>query len=175
MLKQPGRTTGHFKSTRLQTAYENRRRNSSSAHRQQDNASITKKPKKSYTSHTPNQKTTEIEQQKWNVEFTWIKAHAGHRGNELADKLAKDAAGNKNEDECYNRFPKSAVQLCIYRRVYSCMSPAVHLQLYVYSCMSTAMPYPLMACYRVNCTFIFTPFNVMYQSVFTAGFVELGT
>jgi len=45
------------------------------------------------------------------VEFSWIKAHAGHRGNELADQLVKEAASSKTIDECYNRIPKSAV-LC---------------------------------------------------------------
>jgi ribonuclease HI len=54
-------------------------------------------------------KVIEMEQQEWKVEFSWIKAHVGHRGNELADQLAKEVASNKNEDECYNRFPKSAV------------------------------------------------------------------
>jgi ribonuclease HI len=99
MLKQPGRTTGHFKNTRIHTTYENSRRNSSSSHRQHDNASITKNHK----NHTKlidqiRRKTIEIEQQKWNEEFTWIKAHAGLRGNELADKLAKNVASNKNDD-----------------------------------------------------------------------------
>jgi len=37
-------------------------------------------------------KVTEMEEQKWLVEFSWIKAHAGHHGNELADQLAKEAA-----------------------------------------------------------------------------------
>ena len=48
-----------------------------------------------------------MEQQDWKVEFSWIKAHAGHRGNELAEQQAKEAAKNKNINECYNRFPKS--------------------------------------------------------------------
>jgi hypothetical protein len=34
-------------------------------------------------------KVTEMEQQEWIVEFSWIKAHTGHHRNELADRLAK--------------------------------------------------------------------------------------
>jgi ribonuclease HI len=49
-----------------------------------------------------------MEQQEWKVAFRWINAHAA-RGNEPADQLAKEAASNKKEDECYNRFPKSEV------------------------------------------------------------------
>jgi len=44
----------------------------------------------------------------WNIEYTWIKAHAGHYGNELADKLAKEAT--RNSDICYNKFPKSEIE-----------------------------------------------------------------
>jgi len=52
-----------------------------------------------------------MEQPEWRVEFIWIKAHAGHRGNEMEDQLAKEAANNKNIEECYNKKPKSAA-LC---------------------------------------------------------------
>jgi len=52
-----------------------------------------------------------MEQREWRVEISWIKAHAGHRGNEMADQLAKEAASNKNIDECYTKIPKSAM-LC---------------------------------------------------------------
>jgi ribonuclease HI len=34
-------------------------------------------------------KVTELEKQNWKIEFNWIKAHARHRGNELADQLGK--------------------------------------------------------------------------------------
>ena len=54
-------------------------------------------------------KVLEMEQQEWKMAFRWIKAHAGQRGNELADQLAKEAASNKNVDKCYNRFPNSEV------------------------------------------------------------------
>jgi hypothetical protein len=45
------------------------------------------------------------------VEFSWIKAHAGHQGNELADQPAKEAASSRTIDKCYTRIPKSTV-LC---------------------------------------------------------------
>jgi len=54
-------------------------------------------------------KAQEIEQREWRVEFRWIKAHAGHRGNEMADQQAKEAARNKNIEESYIKIPKSVV------------------------------------------------------------------
>jgi ribonuclease HI len=53
-------------------------------------------------------KTTALEKENWYLEFTWIKAHAGHIGNELADKLAKEAT--KNSEICYNKIPKSEIE-----------------------------------------------------------------
>ena len=43
------------------------------------------------------------------MEFSWTKAHAGNRGNELADQLAKEAASSNTIDECYKTIPKSEV------------------------------------------------------------------
>jgi len=51
----------------------------------------------------------ELECLDWKIDFTWIKAHAGHEGNETADQLAKEAAGNKNLEESYNKIPKSSI------------------------------------------------------------------
>jgi hypothetical protein len=50
-----------------------------------------------------------METQNWKIGFRWIKAHAGHHGNELADQLAKEAAISREINECYKRIPKSAV------------------------------------------------------------------
>jgi hypothetical protein len=55
-------------------------------------------------------KAIEMKQNEWTVGFTWIKAHAGHRGNELADQLAKVATNNKNIEETYTRIPKSEIK-----------------------------------------------------------------
>jgi len=51
----------------------------------------------------------EMEEHEWSVEFTCIKAHAGHRGNETADQLAKETANNKNIEESYTKISKNAI------------------------------------------------------------------
>jgi len=45
----------------------------------------------------------------WKIEPQWIKPHAGIKGNELADIMAKEAAANENIKESYKRVPKSVV------------------------------------------------------------------
>jgi len=45
----------------------------------------------------------------WKIKLRWVKAHAGVRGNELADKLTKEAAANKNIMDSYKRIPKRVV------------------------------------------------------------------
>jgi ribonuclease HI len=49
-------------------------------------------------------KTLALEKENGTIVFDRIKAHAGHHGNELADKLAKEAA--KKSDICFNKLPK---------------------------------------------------------------------
>jgi ribonuclease HI len=45
-----------------------------------------------------------LETHSWTITFTWIKAHVGIYGNELADKLAmKD---DRKDDISFNRTPK---------------------------------------------------------------------
>lgn len=50
------------------------------------------------------------EDDNWLVEFGWVKAHVGIFGNELADRLAKQAASDNDLNICYNRIPISAVK-----------------------------------------------------------------
>jgi ribonuclease HI len=40
-------------------------------------------------------KAQELGKREWTAPITWIKAHAGHYGNEMADNLAKEATKNK--------------------------------------------------------------------------------
>ena len=54
-------------------------------------------------------KFIEREGQEWLVEFSWIKAHTGHSGNELTDQQAKEAVSSKTMEQCYTRIPNSAV------------------------------------------------------------------
>jgi len=54
-------------------------------------------------------KVIEMENQDWKIKLTWIKAHAGYQGNELAELTVKEAATNSNI-ECYKRIPKSTVR-----------------------------------------------------------------
>jgi hypothetical protein len=49
-----------------------------------------------------------MKEREWKITLRWVKAHAGIRGNEVADTLAKRAA-TKNIRESYNKIPKSAV------------------------------------------------------------------
>ena len=52
-------------------------------------------------------KSIALEKRNWTFIFTWIKAHAGNYGNELADKLAKGAA--RNDYISFNRIPESEI------------------------------------------------------------------
>jgi ribonuclease HI len=52
-------------------------------------------------------KAIALEKRNWTIKFIWIKAHVGIYVNELADKLAKEAA--RNNDISFDRIPKSAI------------------------------------------------------------------
>jgi len=50
-----------------------------------------------------------LERLNWTIEFSWVKTHTGIYGNELADRLAKDAAPNRDRPIAFNRIPKSTL------------------------------------------------------------------
>jgi len=70
--------------------------------------SLKNKKNQNYLIEEIRKKTTTMEKENWITEYTWIKGHAGHYGNELADKLAKEATRNKYI--CYNNIPKSGIE-----------------------------------------------------------------
>jgi len=41
-----------------------------------------------------------MERDEWKIEFSWVKTHVGQKGNELADRLAKEASSSRNIEEC---------------------------------------------------------------------------
>jgi ribonuclease HI len=47
---------------------------------------------------------------KWKVEFSWVKAHVGICGNEIADRLAKEEARSKDTDIAFGRIPISTLR-----------------------------------------------------------------
>jgi ribonuclease HI len=53
-------------------------------------------------------RTVNLNKNNWRIEFKWVKAHVGIHGNEMADRLAKEAPQNHNET--YSRIPKSAIK-----------------------------------------------------------------
>jgi hypothetical protein len=43
------------------------------------------------------------------VIFNWVKAHAGTQGNEMADRLAKEAATEDTGEIVYNKVPRETI------------------------------------------------------------------
>jgi ribonuclease HI len=63
----------------------------------------------SYLIEDIRKRISSLERNKWTIEFSCVKAHVGIYGNELADKLAKDVACNKDTAVFFNRIPKSTL------------------------------------------------------------------
>jgi len=53
----------------------------------------------------------------WNIHFGWVKAHIGIEGNEEADRLAKKAAQEDDQNIAYNRIPVTTVATEINKKV----------------------------------------------------------
>ena len=56
------------------------------------------------------QQKYELETREWKIRFRWTKAHAEVWGNELADKLAKEASSRTDIPISYNRVPKRTIK-----------------------------------------------------------------
>jgi len=50
-----------------------------------------------------------LQDSNWKIEFPWINAYAGNYGNELSDKLIKEAARSKHTEIAFARSPISAL------------------------------------------------------------------
>jgi hypothetical protein len=78
-------------------------------HEQQDNTGLNKERKKSQPTRRRNQEeSSNPEQNNWKIGFKWVKVHARIFGNEIADRIAKEAT--QNYYVTYRRIPKSAIK-----------------------------------------------------------------
>ena len=54
-------------------------------------------------------KVDSLERKGWTIMFSWVKAHVGIYGNELADRLAKVAARSEGMNYEFTRIPRSTL------------------------------------------------------------------
>ena len=58
---------------------------------------------------TTNTGVTSTVRDKWKIKFSWVKVHVGIFGNEMADRLAKEAARSEETTYGFSRIPISAI------------------------------------------------------------------
>jgi ribonuclease HI len=77
----------------VQTDLENEQHKAATAHTDSRMTleSLHKTDKHTFLIEEIRQKAKDMESRGWEIRFRWIKAHAGNSGNELADRLAKEA------------------------------------------------------------------------------------
>jgi ribonuclease HI len=63
----------------------------------------------SYLIEEIRKRLSKLERSNWTVKFSWVNAHAGILGKELADQLAKAATGAKDKTIAYSRIPTSTL------------------------------------------------------------------
>jgi ribonuclease HI len=47
-----------------------------------------------------------LEKDNWTIHLTWVKAHNDSTGNEMADRLAKQAARRRDGETAFSKIPK---------------------------------------------------------------------
>ena len=63
----------------------------------------------SYLAEETRKMIANLDRREWKIKFSWVKAHASIRGNETADRIAKEVARNTDMKCDFNKIPKSTI------------------------------------------------------------------
>ena len=113
MLKQTSGASSYTQSTRRDFSVKQRcykTTNSHNTHREQNLSRLASQPKNhSFLVEEIRKNVPSLERKKWSIQFSWVKSHAGTRGNEIADRLAKEAARSGGTEYEFARIPESTI------------------------------------------------------------------